>query len=208
MIKLGERQTLTIVKKTDFGVYLKDTTDRGDDFEILLPKAEVTREMEIMDPVDVFVYKDSKDRLIATVKEPLLRLGEVGKLRVKDINSVGAFLEWGLAKDLFLPYREQRGALKVGDEVTVRCYSDKSGRLSASMWVSEEEKKTGVYEKNAQRLMQLINQNGGELPVGDKSAPEVIKAETGMSKNEFKRAAGNLYKERKIIVGDYSVKRA
>lgn len=208
MIKLGERQTLTIVKKTEFGVYLKDTTDKGDDFEILLPKAEVSKEMDIMDPVDVFVYKDSKDRLIATVKEPYIRIGEIGKLRVKDINSVGAFLEWGLVKDLFLPFREQRGQIKVGDEVTVRCYSDKSGRLSASMWMSDEEKKTGVYEKNAQKLLQLINRNGGELPVGDKSSPEMIKAETGMSKNEFKRAAGNLYKDRKVLVGDFNIKRA
>lgn len=202
MIEIGKRQTLTIVKKTDFGVYLADTLDkdRTREDEILLPRKEVTPDLDIMDPIDVFIYRDSKDRLIATTKDPLIHLGEIAKLTVKDVNNVGAFLDWGLEKDLLLPYKEQRNNPQKGDEVQVRLYVDKSKRLCATMWVSDEEKKQSSYEKNASKLLGLLRKSKGFLPINDKSDPETIKDLTSMSKNEFKKAVGNLYKQRKLTI--------
>lgn len=202
MIEIGKRQTLTIVKKTDFGVYLADTLDRDRtrDDEVLLPKKEVTPDLDIMDPIDVFIYRDSQDRLIATTKDPLIHLGEISKLKVKDVNNIGAFLDWGLEKDLLLPYKEQRNNPQKGDEVSVRLYVDKSKRLCATMWVSDEEKKQSSYEKNASKLLAILKKQKGFLPINDKSDPEVIKDLTSMSKNEFKKAVGNLYKQRKLTI--------
>lgn len=204
MIEIGKRQTLTIVKKTDFGVYLADTLDkdRTREDEVLLPKKEVTPDLDVMDPVNVFIYRDSQDRLIATTKDPLIHLGEISKLVVKDVNNVGAFLDWGLEKDLLLPYKQQRNNPQKGDEVSVRLYVDKSKRLCATMWVSDEEKKQSSYEKNASKLLAILRKNKGFLPINDKSDPEVIKDLTGMSKNEFKKAVGNLYKQRKLSIED------
>ena len=205
MIELGKRQTLSIVKIVDFGAYLADTTDRNSDSEseenrVLLPKKEVPEDAMYMDPVDVFIYRDSKDRLIATTKDPLIHLGQSAPLRVRDVSKIGAFLDWGLEKDLFLPFKEQKEKVNKDDIVTVRLYIDKSNRLCATMWVSKEEKKTGDYLKNASLLADIIEKNGGSIPVGDKSSPEQIKQITGMSKNEFKKAAGNLYKNRRIRI--------
>lgn len=207
MIKLGIRQTLTVVKKTDFGVYLKDTADyESRDEEVLLPRKEVPQDTEVMDPVDVFIYKDSQDRLIATVKDPYIHLGEVSKLKVLDVNNIGAFLDWGLEKDLLLPYKEQKGRPIKGDEVSVSLYVDKSGRLCATMWVSDEMKKTGAYEQNAKKLLSILRKNNKFLPLNDKSSPESIKEITGMSKNEFKKAVGNLYKQRIIVLEENGIK--
>lgn len=202
MIEIGKRQTLTIVKKTDFGVYLADTLDRDRtrDDEVLLPKKEVSPDLDIMDPIDVFIYRDSQDRLIATTKDPLIHLGEISNLKVKDVNNIGAFLDWGLEKDLLLPYKEQRNNPQKGDEVSVRLYVDKSKRLCATMWVSDEEKKQSSYEKNASKLLAILKKQKGFLPINDKSDPEVIKDLTSMSKNEFKKAVGNLYKQRKLTI--------
>lgn len=202
MIEIGKRQTLTIVKKTDFGVYLADTLDRDRtrDDEVLLPKKEVTPDLDIMDPIDVFIYRDSQDRLIATTKDPLIHLGEISNLKIKDVNNIGAFLDWGLEKDLLLPYKEQRNNPQKGDEVSVRLYVDKSKRLCATMWVSDEEKKQSSYEKNASKLLAILKKQKGFLPINDKSDPEVIKDLTSMSKNEFKKAVGNLYKQRKLTI--------
>lgn len=207
MISIGKKQTLTIVKKTDFGAYLSDTSDRENSKEeVLLPLKEVPTELEVHDPIDVFVYRDSKDRLIATTRTPKIMLGRSGILTVKDVNRVGAFLDWGLEKDLLLPFKEQKGSVAQGDEVCVSLYVDKSSRLCATMWVSGEEKKQSIYDKNAGKLEQIIKKNGNLLPVGDKSSPEEIKKLTGMSKNEFKKAVGKLYKDRKIIPGDNEIR--
>lgn len=208
MFKLGKRQTLTLIKKTDFGAYLADTLDpdRKDGEEVLLPKKEVTPDMEIMDPIDVFLYKDSKDRLIATTREGMPEVGEIAKLKVREVNNIGAFLDWGLEKDLLLPYKQQKGTVAKGDEVTVSIYIDKSKRLCATMWISDEEKKSKTYEQNAEKLLKLLKKNNRFLPVCDKSSPEAIKEVTGMSKNEFKKAVGNLYKQRKINLEEEGIR--
>lgn len=208
MIELGKRQTLTIVKKLDFGAYLADTTekDRSEENRVLLPKKEVPSDIDVMDPIDVFVYRDSQDRLIATTRDPLIHLGESATLTVKEVGNIGAFLDWGLEKDLFLPFKEQKGRPQAGDEVTVSLYVDKSGRLSSTMWISKDEKKQGDYEKNARVLLGVLKKNKGFLPLTDKSSPEEIKAKVGMSKNEFKKAVGNLYKQRIITLEENGIK--
>ncbi len=127
-MKLGEIQKLKIQKKVEFGVYLTDGTDK-----VLLPKKQVPDKADIGDELTVFVYKDSKDRLIATTNTPKLTLGQYGVLSVSQINKVGAFLDWGLEKDLFLPFKEMTKKPSEGDEILVRVYTDKSERLCASM---------------------------------------------------------------------------
>ena len=134
-MKLGEWQTLTVVKILDFGAYL--AADRGADSErVLLPKAQVPEGTKLHDEVSVFIYRDSKDRPIATTRTPKLTLHGLAALRVKQVTKIGAFLDWGLEKDLFLPYKQQirqpAGPLQKGDEVLVTMYVDKSGRLCAS----------------------------------------------------------------------------
>ena len=130
-MRLGEYETLTIVKKVEFGVYL---AREGDDAErVLLPKAQVPEDAAVGGTLRVFLYRDSKDRMIATCREPKLTLGKLALLRVVQVEKIGAFLDWGLEKDLFLPYKEMGGGkVAVGDEVLVTLYVDKSGRLCAS----------------------------------------------------------------------------
>ena len=140
---LGRKVTLMVVKKVDFGVYVGTEEDR-----ILLPKKQVPEGIEIGDPVTVFVYKDSKDRLIATTNEPFLTLGEVKALKVKETGKIGAFLDWGLEKDLLLPFKEQTAKVKRGDECLVSLYVDKSGRLCATMKVYEKLRKDSPYQKD------------------------------------------------------------
>lgn len=127
-MKLGEIQKLKIQKKVEFGVYLTDGEER-----VLLPKKQVPENAAISDELSVFVYKDSKDRLIATTTVPLLTLGQMGVLTVSQVNKVGAFLDWGLEKDLLLPFKEMTKQPSEGDEILVRVYIDKSQRLCASM---------------------------------------------------------------------------
>ena len=105
--ELGKRRMLTVVKTVDFGIYLGTSEER-----VLLPKKEVPKEIEIGDPVEVFLYKDSSDRLIATTAEPKITLGELAVLTVKDTGKIGAFLDWGLPKDLLLPFKEQTAKVK------------------------------------------------------------------------------------------------
>lgn len=129
-MKLGEYQTLQVVKNVDFGVYLAKDQE-GE--KVLLPKKLVPPGTEVGSCLNVFLYKDSKDRPIATTLEPKLTLGKVAALKVLSIGSIGAFLDWGLEKDLFLPFKEMTRELKPGDEILVRLYLDKSSRLCASM---------------------------------------------------------------------------
>lgn len=132
MLRLGEKQTLIVVKKVEFGVYLAE--DKGPEQpRVLLPAKQVPEYIKTGDYLEVFLYKDSKDRLIATTNTPLLMLGEFGVLKVVQTSKIGAFLNWGLEKDLFLPYKEQTYRVKAGDEVLVHVYIDKSDRLCASM---------------------------------------------------------------------------
>lgn len=283
MIELGKKQILTIVKKVDFGVYLADTTEASPLLEeteerVLLPAKQVPGDAEIGDAITVFIYRDSKDRLIATVKEPMLEAGGIAYLTVKQVSKIGAFLDWGLEKDLFLPYKEQTAPVREGDKCLAALYIDKSNRLCATMKVyhylftdspyHKDDKVEGiVYEisknfgtfvavddlysalipktepaqdlrvgdricarvtevkedgklslsirekayiqinEDAQKLLELIEREGGQLKVGDKSDPELIKSMTGMSKNEFKRAAGNLYKQRLVMIEKESIRK-
>lgn len=276
MLKLGERQTLQIVKKVAFGVYLAE--DKDSEERVLLPVSQVPEGKQTGDDIDVFIYRDSKDRMIATTKEPLLKMGEVVRLRVADVNKYGAFLDWGLEKDLFLPFKQQTFRVKQEDTPLVCLYIDKSGRLCATMnvypclstdspyqkddWVrgcvyetsqefgafvavddkysalipkkelygdikigdsitarvtavkeggkldlSVREKAYLQIEKDAEKILDILNGFDGVLPFNDKASPEVIKRETGMSKNEFKRAVGHLLKTKKIEIKKTAIKK-
>lgn len=266
----GQKQKLVMVKKVEFGVYLAEHATEKED-KVLLPAKQVPQGLRPGDEIEVFLYKDSQDRPIATTNTPKLMLGETARLKVVSVGKVGAFLDWGLEKDLFLPFREQTIKVKEGDEVLVALYLDKSSRLCATMRVypylstdspyQPEDEVTGmIYEistnfgafvavddkysaliakkelygklevlqtvtarvvrvkedgkldlsirqkahlqmdTDAEALMELLEKNDGTLPIGDKSSPDKIRKWTGMSKNEFKRAAGRLYKERRITV--------
>lgn len=277
MIRLGEKQVLYIVKRVEFGVYL--ASDKSEQRrKVLLPAKQVPGGSVLGDSLEVFVYRDSEDRLIATVKEPKLVMGQVAELTVVQTGKIGAFLDWGLEKDLFLPYKQQRGRVKEGDSVLVSLYIDKSDRLCATMNVYEnlrtdspykaEDRVTGkVYEfsdnfgafvavdnlysglipkrelygkvelgdevtarviqvredgkltlsvrdkaylqidVDAQEILSIIDSYDGVLPFTDKASPEVITHETGMSKNEFKRAVGRLLKEGKIEIREKVIRR-
>lgn len=289
MIQVGKKQILTVVKRVDFGVYLADTTelsaqglaDSGAENleeKVLLPSKQVPEDVELYDSLTVFVYRDSKDRMIATTREPVMELGQTALLTVKQLGNFGAFLDWGLEKDLLLPFREQTAPVKEGDQCLVALYVDKSRRLCATMRVyhylrtdspyHKDDKVEGiVYEispnfgafvavddcfsalipktepaqgleagdriyarvtevkedgklslsirekahiqmgEDAKKLLALIEDAGGELPIGDKSDPEQIRMRTGMSKNEFKRAAGSLYKQRAVEIGKDSIRK-
>lgn len=275
MLELGKKQMLTVVKEVDFGIYLGDDKEK-----VLLPKKQVPDGITIGDTLEVFLYKDSSDRLIATVRTPKLTVGEVALLKVLDVTKIGAFLDWGLEKDLLLPFKEQTAKVKAGDECLVTLYTDKSGRLCATMKIyhylrtespyRKDSAVTGrVYEisdnfgvfvavddqysalipkkelygekkyrvgdivtarvaavkedgklelavrkkaylqmnEDAEKLMEIIESYGGELPFSDKAAPELIRRETGMSKNEFKRALGGLYKQRRVEIDENAVRR-
>lgn len=129
MIQIGQLNNLKVLKHTDFGIYL----DGGNEGEILLPLRDVPRNCQIGDTAEVFICYDSEDRLIATTQTPFAMVGEFAYLKIKAMESVGAFLDWGLSKDLFLPFSEQTRPLKVGFYVVVHVYLDKSDRISASM---------------------------------------------------------------------------
>lgn len=131
MFKLCEYQNLTIARFKEFGALLEENKD--DEKRILLPSREVPEEAKIGDTIKIFIYLDSKDRMIATTKEPLITLDQVKTLTVTDVTKIGLFLDWGLPKDLLLPFHEINGKPEKGDEVLVRLYIDKSGRPAATM---------------------------------------------------------------------------
>lgn len=119
-MKLGNYNTLKINRKVDFGVYL----DAGDGVEILLPGKYLSDNVRVGDEVDVFVYKDSEDRLIATTEHPFAVVGEMAYLTVSQVNEIGAFLDWGLQKELLVPYSEQRQKMRKGKTYLVYIYVD------------------------------------------------------------------------------------
>ena len=277
MLRLGEIQELKVVKKVDFGVYLAEAG--GDPEEkVLLPKSQIPADLAVGGNIKCFLYKDSKDRLIATVNTPKLTLGEVGKCRVASVTKIGAFLEWGLEKDLFLPFHEQTFRVKPGDEVLVALYIDKSSRLCATMkiyhylvkespyqmedkvegtlyeisdnfgaFVAVDDKYSALIPKreftkdipvgshisarvvevkedgkltlairekaymqiasDSDLVMKAIESYDGVLPFNDKASPETIRREMNMSKNEFKRAVGNLLKMGKIEITEKSIRK-
>ena len=277
MLKLGEKQILEVVKKVEFGVYLAESKEAALEEKVLLPMKQVPQGASVGDEIEVFIYKDSKDRMIATTNEPMVLKGQTAVLKVVQVNRVGAFLYWGLEKDLFLPYKEQTKPVQVGDECIVSLYIDKSKRLCATMKVypylrldspyQKNDKVTGmVYEisenfgafvavdncysaliakkemttqlkvgdvvsarvasikkegkldlslrekayiqmsVDADKIMKKMEGNGGVLPFTDKASPELIKEQMDMSKNEFKRAVGNLLKAGKIQIGENEIR--
>ena len=275
-MKLGEYQELEYIKKVDFGIYLAES-QRSEE-RVLLPAKQVPEGARLGDKIRVFLYKDSRDRLIATINEPKLTMGSFSALTVKEVTKIGAFLDWGLEKDLFLPYKEMVRKVSVGDQVLVRLYIDKSSRLCGSTkgiyemlstdspykkddivtgrvydfsdnfgtFVAVDDKysaKIPRYENSeylrlgdvieakvtdvkedgklditlrekayiqmntdADKLLEIIESYAGVLPFSEKASPEVIKRETGLSKNAFKRAVGHLYKERKIDLADGKIR--
>lgn len=277
MFRLGEKQKLMIAKKVEFGVYLsedgKDVTDK-----VLLPAKQVPANAKPGDEVEVFLYRDSKDRMIATTNEPKLVMGQVALLTVAQTGKVGAFLDWGLEKDLFLPFKEQKKRVSPGEQVLVSLYLDKSSRLCATMNVYENLKNDSSYKKDdevtgrvyeiserfgafvavddiysalipqkelygkleigdiidarvtevkedgrlslsirkkaylqmdedAEKLRDLLASYENVLPFNDKVSPEIIRRETGMSKNEFKRAVGHLLKLGEIEIGEKVIRK-
>ena len=128
LVQLGRVNTLSVVKEVDFGYYL-DGQDLG---EILLPNSAVESMLEVGDEVDAFIYKDSEDRLIATLKTPKAQVGEIASLRVNAVTNIGAFLDWGLEKELLVPFAEQAQRLEEGKSYLVLLYVDVSNRIVAS----------------------------------------------------------------------------
>ncbi len=147
MIELGRKQELTVLRVKEIGVYLGESeADEG----VLLPARQVPEGTEPGDRITVFIYRDSSDRMIATTNTPLITLDELAALTVRDVTKIGAFLDWGLEKDLFLPYKEQTEKLRKGDRCLVRLYVDKSSRLCASMRVYDFLKPNELYRENDQ----------------------------------------------------------
>lgn len=135
MLMLGKKQFLKIVKTVDFGVYLAEHKEADAGNRVLLPAKQVPQGAKEGEELEVFIYKDSQDRLIATTREPLLQVGQTAVLKVVQVTKIGAFLDWGLEKDLLLPYHEQTLRVREGEECLVALYVDKSSRLCATMKV-------------------------------------------------------------------------
>ncbi|MCR4923119.1 MAG: S1 RNA-binding domain-containing protein [Lachnospiraceae bacterium] len=273
MIELGKIQKLKAVKLREQGMYFTDPLDIEEEERVLLPKKQLPEDLKVGDMLSLFIYRDSSDRLIATNRTPAISLSETALLKVKEISKIGAFFEWGLEKDLLMPYAEMTKELSPGEECLCALYVDKSNRLCLTMKVypylssdspykKEDEIRGRVYEisdrfgafvavddkyqglipakelfselninsiigarvtevredgkltlsirkkaylqmdEDAKKVYDIIKSFDGVLPFNDKASAETIKRVTGMSKNEFKRAVGRLYKERKIIIGD------
>ena len=180
MLKLGEKQTLEIMKKVEFGVYLKNPEDTEGNERVLLPAKQIPEGAKAGDKIEVFLYKDSKDRLIATVKTPLLMMNEVKVLKVAQVGKMGAFLNWGLEKDLFLPFREQTRKVREGEECLVTLYIDKSNRLCATMKVYHYLSLSSPYKKDdrVEGLVYEISDNfGAFVAVDDKYSGLIAKKE-------------------------------
>ena len=267
-ILLGKYNQLEVVKFVDFGLYLNG----GDDGEILLPKRYIPEGTKEGDLLNVFLYLDNEERLVATTQTPLIQVGEFGYLEVSWVNQYGAFLNWGLMKDLFVPFREQKMRMVQGKSYIVYCYQDEeSFRLMASakvdkflskdrppyeageqvnilIWQKTElgfkaivENKyaallydseifqplhTGMQLKAfvkqeredgkidlilqkagprkvddfAETLLKYIREHNGFTSFNDKSDAEEIYQTFGVSKKTFKKAVGELYKMRLIIL--------
>ena len=146
MIEIGRMHTLSVIREAAQGVYLNEL--EGCDQDILLPKAQVPKETKIGDVLEVFVYRNSEDRRIATIKKPKLMIGELAPLEVISVNRIGAFLDWGLEKDLFLPFKQQIGRIHKGEVYLVGMYKDKSDRLCATMKVYDLLRCDSPYKVN------------------------------------------------------------
>ena len=184
-MRLGYTQTLVAVKKTDFGLFLTDIDKKDDKIrdlgdEVLLPKNQVTENMRVGSEIEVFLYKDSEDRMIATRLVPYIKIGEIKKLKVKEVNKIGAFLDWGLPKDLLLPFKEQIYEIKPGDEILVTVYIDLSDRLCATMDLYSRLSLLPPYQKDDMvkgTVYQVHEQFGAYVAVDNKYSALVPKKE-------------------------------
>lgn len=273
-MQIGEYNTLTADRKVDAGFYLKDAEDNS----VLLPNKWVPSEFSVGDEIEVFLYLDNEQRPIATTMKPKATVGEFAVLPVKQMTKLGAFLDWGLEKDLLVPFKEQQEEMEAGKNYPVFIYLDEvSGRITASSKVDkfaqladedlkENEEadllityptdlgykvvinnyyggllyksdihkpvKTGdeikgfvktiredgkidvllekpgysSVEPNAQKILDKVKANDGFLPLHDKSSPEEIKQQLGMSKKVFKKAVGSLYKQKLILIEDSGIR--
>ncbi|MEN8904673.1 MAG: S1-like domain-containing RNA-binding protein [Clostridiales bacterium] len=147
MIELGKLQKLEVIRSTQIGLYLNSKDNRDSD-DILLPRKQIPEESKETNELEVFVYRDSKDRIIATTKQPKITIGELKVLRVIEITKIGAFLDWGLEKDLFLPFSEQVGDVKKDSSCLVGLYVDRSNRLCATMKVHDLLISESPYKEN------------------------------------------------------------
>lgn len=270
MALIGRLNCLQVVKHTNFGLYL----DGGADGEILLPNRYIPKDTpsEVEDWLNVFIYLDSDDKLIATTEKPKVQVGEFASLKVLEINSIGIFLDWGLSKDLLLPYSEEKRPLQAGEYCVVHVYLDKhtrritatarldryldntpaqyqagqtvellvaestdmgfkaiinnrhwglihknevfkflrvgmretgfikevraDGKISLSLQPVGQEAANALHDK----ILGLLKEKGGVLLVSDKSTPQVISGLFGVSKGNFKKAIGALYKQGLIVI--------
>ena len=171
MFNLGQDQTLYVSRKCEHGVYLTENREmvgksRGED--VLLPKNEVPEDKKPGDEIEVFIYRDSSDRLIATTTQPYIRLHEVKLLKVASVGKIGAFLEWGLPKDLLLPFKEQTHKVKEGETVLAALYIDKSNRLALTMNVYDYLSCESPYKKDdhvSGRVYQISERFGAFVAV-------------------------------------------
>ena len=204
MIKLGDYNTLRVVKRVDFGFYL----DGGDEGEILLPKRYVPKGLNIGDDITVFIYLDQDEKLVATTQEPLAKVGEFAWLECAWTNEYGAFLNWGLMKDLFCPFREQKQRMQKGLRYYVYIMEDeKTHRLMATAKVERYQKHDG-YQRAldfSDELLRYLQEHGGHCALGDKSPADEIAACFGVSKKIFKKAIGDLYRRRLITISDEGI---
>ena len=204
MIKLGDYNTLRVVKRVDFGFYL----DGGDEGEILLPKRYVPKGLNIGDDITVFIYLDQDEKLVATTQEPLAKVGEFAWLECAWTNEYGAFLNWGLMKDLFCPFREQKQRMQKGQRYYVYIMEDeKTHRLMATAKVERYQKHDG-YQRAldfSDELLRYLQEHGGHCALGDKSPADEIAACFGVSKKIYKKAIGDLYRRRLITISDEGI---
>ena len=201
MLKIGEYHTLRIKKRTDYGLYL----DGGEEGNILLPNRYVTKEMRIGDEIEVFIYLDQDERTIATTEHPIAKVGELAWLECARTNEYGPFLNWGLMKDLFCPFREQKQRMERGKKYYVYIMEDeKTHRLMATAKVERYQKKTGheLALDFSEELLRYLYEHDGHCDLGDKSPAEEIAARFGVSKKVFKQAVGDLYKRQIITISD------
>jgi predicted RNA-binding protein (virulence factor B family) len=147
MIELGKIQPMKVIRKTSIGAYL-NTIGASSDEDILLPMNQVPRDLKLEDEIEVFVYRDSEDRMIATMKKPSITIGELAPLRVVDNSKIGAFLDWGLERDLFLPFKEQTYRVEKDGTYLVGLYVDKSSRLCATMDIYKFLSQESPYKEN------------------------------------------------------------
>ncbi len=166
MIELGKKQTLQIHREKSFGVYLGTADDPA---EVLLPRKYVPAGAAVGDNVEVFVYRDSEDRMIAATKMPPMELGGIATLKVREIGKIGAFLDWGLDKDLFLPFKEQTCRPEKDKTYAVALYTDRSGRLCATMNLYDHLRTDSPYKKNDQvkGVIYQINERYGAFVAVD-----------------------------------------